>query len=123
MKFWEAMKALEEGKKVRQPHWLSGTYIHIQDHYITQDSGNTAPTVFHIRAIMDGWELYEEPGHDWAWAKEQLRRFNYVQRKSWNSMSIFYHHTNDLIYMEMDGTERPYVTDLDDQDATDWVLA
>lgn len=49
MKFWEAVKALEEGKKVRIKDWPL-------DKYIQSDA-----TVGLFWALGREWELYEEP--------------------------------------------------------------
>lgn len=56
MKFWEAMKALEEGKKVRCKRWLPG-------HLMCKKSDNTSANDrrdFWF-CIDEEWELYEEP--------------------------------------------------------------
>lgn len=55
MKFWQAMRALEEGKSVRCEYWKKNDYI---------DKSNickwfeTTPACHHV---FDEWELYEEP--------------------------------------------------------------
>lgn len=60
MKFWEAMKALDEGKKVRQEAWVD------KDLYIKKDfdgsirDGAGIPYGSWIY-VADDWEIYEEP--------------------------------------------------------------
>ena len=58
MKFWEAMKAAEEGKKVRNKRWVTGCYIYKEDtKYFTAD-GNLFCDF--VRSIDGEWEIYEE---------------------------------------------------------------
>ena len=58
MKFWEAMKSLEEGKKVRNKRWVTGCYIYKEDiKYFTAD-GNLFCDF--VRSIEGEWEIYEE---------------------------------------------------------------
>ena len=54
MKFWEAMKAMEEGKKVRRAYWEKSRYVTLDifDN-IVDNKGNS----FNI-IIDDKWELY-----------------------------------------------------------------
>lgn len=50
MKFWKAMKALEEGKKVRSKDWPQTQWVAKRD--MAETFG---------RSSVDEWELYEEP--------------------------------------------------------------
>lgn len=55
MKFSEAMKALEDGKKIR---WSKDSYIHCRDGIIYENlNKNIKPMIF----TGHEWELYEEP--------------------------------------------------------------
>ena len=69
MKFHEAMKALEEGKKVRGPSWPKGEYIMSPskpEGLIMDNFGNPAnANCFHVSPL---WEIYEEPELYWQWA-------------------------------------------------------
>ena len=60
MKFWEAMKAMEEGKKVRNEEWSEHQYIYLDknDKSIIDEEEDYFP----IRYIEDEeiWEIYEE---------------------------------------------------------------
>ena len=57
MKFWEAMKAAEEGKKVRNKRWVTGCYIFKEgERYFTAD-GN--PFCDFVRSTDGEWEIYE----------------------------------------------------------------
>ena len=58
MKFWEAMKALEEGKKVRCRGWESNQAIFKLNDCIAKLNDTTQN--WHLYH-GDEWELYEEP--------------------------------------------------------------
>lgn len=56
MKFWEAMKALEEGKKVRCTEWLPALYIDLS--FFKENDGLNA---IECSDFKGDWELYKEP--------------------------------------------------------------
>lgn len=61
MKTWEAMKALEEGKKVRQVDWEPDEYIVINFKYstdskIVDEKGNPS----YIQLVDYEWEIYDD---------------------------------------------------------------
>lgn len=63
LRFWEAMKALEEGKKVRMVRWPSGGYIEPKTKSISKSSpvcGDYFDTGL-MSSIDERWEIYEEP--------------------------------------------------------------
>lgn len=66
MKFWEAMKALNEGKKVRNTDWAHESHIFIfkepklvdenyEDYKMEIDASEIADDEYNV------WEIYEEP--------------------------------------------------------------
>ena len=59
MKFSEAMKLLEEGKKVRVPAWGNEEYIWISDNRVVDENGND----FYFKGchFAYNWEEYIEP--------------------------------------------------------------
>ena len=59
MKFWEAIKAMEKGKKVRRVYWEKDVYIHIDNDDILRDNYNTPQDLYYI-PNDDDWEIYEE---------------------------------------------------------------
>ena len=59
MKFSEAMKLLEEGKKVKCVYWREGTYIQLKGDVIYDDEGETYEIPGLI--IEEDWEEYIEP--------------------------------------------------------------
>lgn len=59
MKFWEAMKALEEGKKVRRSYWEKDNYIYIDSDNILRDNYDDPQDLYYIPNDDDDWEIYE----------------------------------------------------------------
>ena len=59
MKFWEAMKALEEGKKVRKKDWDEWKYLHLNDsNCIINEVGMYV--CINLIYINDDWEIYNK---------------------------------------------------------------
>lgn len=67
MKFWEAMKALEEGKKVRCKTWSKGGNIYIElpigspNKFLSESGRSAQLCISSDLHLFDEWELYEEP--------------------------------------------------------------
>ncbi len=59
MKTWEAIKALEEGKKVRHSKWHETEYIYMDENKNIIEKGNFE-FVFTRFNSSGGWEIYEE---------------------------------------------------------------
>lgn len=74
MKFWEAMKAMEEGKKVRNVNWGEHQYIYLDknDKSIIDEEEDYFP----IRYIDDEeiWEIHEEKYEEKKEAPYALRQ-------------------------------------------------
>jgi len=60
--FWEAMKALEEGKKVRNEGMAIGEYVHRQSSF----------RIFKSDVGKDDWEIVEEPELYWQWRRRGI---------------------------------------------------
>lgn len=60
MKFWEATKALEEGKKVRRSYWEEDSYIYIDSDNNLRDNYGGLPNLYYIPDDDDDWEIYED---------------------------------------------------------------
>lgn len=59
MKFWEAMKSMEEGKKVRNKNWTKEEYIYLTaDNEVFDECGNECILSF-IRKGSE-WEIYDD---------------------------------------------------------------
>lgn len=64
MKFWEAMKALDEGKKVRSPSDPENHYLIKVLHQVFVSANGKTYDKSHSplgSLILQEWELYEEP--------------------------------------------------------------
>ena len=60
MKFWEAMKAMQEGKKVRNKEWTNEQYLYLSaDNQILDEHGYVA-SIDYIGLGETTWEIYEE---------------------------------------------------------------
>lgn len=121
MKRWEAIKALEDGHKVRKVHWD-------KDYYLFMDGEKRIVNKFNTNCggeftREEDWAIWEEPGHDWEWAKQQLRNGKKVKRKS--NIDTFYLDRFGCIIMvgEPGEKDEPKYHFIDDDTATDWVLA
>ena len=60
MKAWEAMKLLEEGKKIRDKSWGEGYYIYLDADGDIIDESNNQYLVANISDISKDWELYDD---------------------------------------------------------------
>lgn len=118
MKFWEAMKYLDEnpGGKI-QGAWMTSGIIY----YSKAPNGallkweDNHPS-WQISIDLDAdWRVYVE-GHNFEWALQQLRKKFPVQRKSWNDGK---HLREGIRYLKLHGDDLS-VADLF---AEDWVLA
>ena len=64
MKAWEAMKLLEEGKKLRDKNWKEGRYIYLDVDGDIIDESNNQYLVANISDISKEWEIYNEKEED-----------------------------------------------------------
>ena len=60
MKFWEAMRELDRGEKVRVCHWGQDTYIHISTRGMIQFGGGLECDDLQVYNGVE-WEFYKEP--------------------------------------------------------------
>lgn len=72
MKFSEAMKALEQGKKIRCVHWRKGVYYYFDSEGVLRDQ-NGNDDGLSIDSLNRTWELFEEPPKKkqvWQWRRK-----------------------------------------------------
>ncbi len=122
MKRSEAMAALEEGKKITQVSWRPECYLVLDVHgAIVDECGFSRGDRF---VNCKSWELHEELGHGWVWAKEQLRAGKDVKRKEWfKCFKLFaYRKADGEIIAQFRVGSQTYATSLTDQDAEDWII-
>lgn len=84
MKFWEAMRLLQEGRKVRAVDWEEDVYI----------ANNLLPVTYwsiSSRTIQKEWELYEEPEQLWSFAQvlDLIGLGGKFARKAWGKTDIY----------------------------------
>ena len=60
MKAWEAMKLLEEGKKLRDKNWKEGRYIYLDTDGDIIDESNNQYLVANISDISKEWEMCDD---------------------------------------------------------------
>lgn len=60
MKFWEAMKSLEEGKKVRSKDWSEEQYIYLTADNVIFDEHNRECYSNFIGTKISEWEIYDD---------------------------------------------------------------
>ena len=94
MKFWEAMKCLEEGKKVRKKIWDKDCYLTIKNNHIVDewDDDEIVSTL-----SLDGeWEIYEPKKE----VDEKLKQlFQILNEDNWfaNNQYGEYIYDNNLV--------------------------
>lgn len=121
MKFSEAMAAMEDGSKVHPVTGDPEHYLYLNaDREICSPSGR--PIRFSSLAASVEWELYEASGHDWTWAKEQLRAGKTVKRKK-NLDTYKLDSWGCVLTAGESNQDEPAYHFIDDDDAMDWVLA
>lgn len=108
MKFWEAMKALEEGKRIRPKGWDRELGLHIQKdfkHWIDTE-----------------WELYEEPQQTFSFMEmiAKLKEGKRFRRKVWDAEDSLELHSSGTVDFS---STLCYTWDpsLSDFEATDWI--
>ena len=87
MKFWEAMKALEEGKKVTQKELRS--YYCNQDGKlckIWRNSGEKATEAYLNldTALNSDWEIYDDNNHMIEEAMQETCEYKRVRKTRWS---------------------------------------
>lgn len=60
MNFWEAIKALEEGKKITRSYWEEDNYIYIDSENNLRDNYGGLTNLYYIPDDDDDWMIYEE---------------------------------------------------------------
>lgn len=107
MKFWEAMKAMEEGSRVRAKSWQPQCFIALSQHTQSQAMG-----LLYWTDAKDEWEFFQEPETTFPNVIKGLLRGKKFKRKDWvlgyisNEDGLF-NHTNAVL--------------LEDFLANDWV--
>ncbi|SRR5258706_14063615 len=115
MKFSEAMKALEEGKKVNFSEWPKNIYWEKEN---LSESLFWPDCAYRIDRLMSkDWELYDDsPKLSFSEVVKGLKEGKRFKRKSWHSF-IFVHQEMGLLRNQEGYT---FQWDLEDFEADDW---
>lgn len=113
MKFWEAMKALEEGKRVRCKKWDSRHFW---------ENGNDHVMMARTKDTREEWELYEDSEQTFSFTEvvKGLKEGRVFKRKFWKGTYL----QSDMIgiFRETEGgNSMNYFLEHQDFEATDWV--
>ncbi len=130
MKFWEAMKALQEGKKVRCKDWDNKSfYDYRPDYFLHSDMlfspGNLCSHQFSDDEILYcQWELYEEPRQSISFMEvvQGLKTGKRYKRPLWEDGKSFGPtcYCKNHVRINLYGGE-PWDLEIEDLEATDWV--
>lgn len=84
MKFWEAIKALEEGQKIRCVDWPKDEYIYLKREGGTPRICDETDGIFAIHCFSphDNWEIYEEPKKQEKMVSDGFGGFIYVEKEN-----------------------------------------
>lgn len=125
MKFWEAIKALEDGNKIRCKDWPGGYYLYAQlnvyDERILVDEECRA--IFSAIHVDKEWEIYQDPVKTYSFMEsmELLKEGKKVKRKEWHSGWLTIERSCICHQDEyMDPAPRHFY--LKDIEASDWVV-
>jgi hypothetical protein len=110
MKFWEAMRHLEEGKKVTCTDWGKKEYAST---HVSLDQGQIT-SISLLSSVNAKWELYEEPGWFFTFSEvvAGLKEGKRFSRKWWlkdNIASICMSNLDEHMFY------------IEDFEATDWI--
>ncbi len=120
MKFWEAMHALEEGKRVRRSDWDSNKWI-ARD---SCDCGGKDCWIYHMREdnfSTKEWELYEDPAQTFSFAEvvKGLKEGKRFKRKNWSDVDGIQASRVDDVRWVADG--KMFSLNLQDVESIDWI--
>lgn len=115
MKLWEAIKALEEGKKIRCLKWPKNEYW-----ILSQSNSNIWDDSFYrIKlCVLCNWGIYEEPGLTFSQVIEGLKEGKRFRRREWINQN--YHISTELGMGVLNMTGLSPIFDIMDFEAKDW---
>lgn len=118
MKFWEAMKAIEEGKKVRLIDRSVDSSIYSEDNIsyaLAECSARWIDILIHYE-----WELYEKPQKTYTFMEviRGLKEGKKFKRPTWKETNFFWSN-HSILVNELN--EIGHFLIFDDFEATDWI--
>lgn len=130
MRFWEAMKALEEGKKVWCPSVIGMVKWHLsndtKEMIIIAENGRAGIdfSYYLYQALNKEWELYEEPQKTYSFMQMLpfLKDGKRFKRKHWDKEGVFlgtciYSPCTPVVFI--DNTQCRL--NIEDYEAQDWI--
>ncbi len=130
MKFWEAMKAVHEGKSIRRTDWRgSGRVYFNKDIYLGlchETDESLGDYFMHSTDFISGWEIYEQPEKTFSFmdAMKLVEDGKKVKRLGWNSIPFIKRFGTSIgiksgVLLDPEGNQ--VALTLDDFNELDWV--
>lgn len=121
MKFLEAIKAMEEGKKVRSIEWPREEYVFLSKSGHIKNEENIDSNLYSDSPSQE-WEIYQEPEKTYTFhqALKLLKNGSIMNRKSSSGPTFGVCMRDGLLYY----VHRfcfPLTFNLEDYEATDWI--
>lgn len=131
MKFSEAMKHVEEGKKVRQKDWPEGSYSFLDsvDFWLVNSEGQWPKKRSPIgEGVFAEWELFieEQPStlFCFSYIIKGMKEGKKISRKCWGHDYVFCNRDGSLLIHQEDSKGRvdvlPWWPCIEDIEAMDW---
>lgn len=121
MKFWEACKAMHEGKKIRCTLWPNkNQHLSLED----VDGAREAFQEWTVSAywaedMNSPWEIYEGPKLSFAEIVKGLKEGKVFKREKWPEDMYLYENEYKHVRIKPYGGE-PWYLKIEDFEATDW---
>lgn len=123
MKFWEAMKALEDGYKIRKSLWPASEFLVKKGSVMVCDEG--APYFLESAGpLWNGdWELYQEQKKEYPFDQIKHSSGVFFRRKAWPPGAVLHTPFKSYSVPPMNGIciHGSFPLSLEDLMATDWV--
>jgi len=117
MRFWEAIRELENGKRIRLISWIGKTAYMDSASFAEDMSGVPANQ---LQNYLDSeWEAYEEPGLSFQYVVKGLIEGKKFKRKIWDSLSYPVAWNGSYPIVE-NPLQNEFLFTLSDFDAIDW---
>lgn len=131
LRFWQAMKLFEEGKKVRCVHWDPDAYIWIgtTEESLCDESQTSSEALkifteqLGFDLIFEDWEIYTPPYPTFLWAEviEGLKNGKAFRRPCWpGSYRVFLAPSGGIVFEDSTDNEEFYLYPRD-YEMDDWI--
>lgn len=108
MRLSEAIKCLEEGKKVRKTDWINTCYLHLVGKRLMDEEGGYYD--LYSNCFYYDWEIYEEPEKTYSFmeAVQLVKEGKTVTRRDYVGCKLRESHF--------------YINKIEDIEANDWIV-